>query len=251
MVRFSSRFLVIVAAVAIVAMASQVAMAQNEKGGRGRGGRGRGGPGGFGGPVSMVQLATVDKVQDALKLKDDQKEKVAKINDELRDERRKLLEDGGTPDREKMQKMQDASQSKLNEVLDEGQQKRLMGIFVQVAGAGAVMNPVIAKELEITDEQKTKLREAMGAMFGGRGGRAGRDGKGEGKADGQSFADRRAKMDKEISAVLTADQQKKLESLKGEKVDIDMSQLRQGRGGERRERPNRDSDKAAEKKAAA
>jgi hypothetical protein len=49
-------------------------------------------------------------------------------------------------------------------------------------------------------------------------------------------------MEKEAMAVLTTDQQKKLDELKGEKVDVDMSKLRgpggpaggrEGRGGDR------------------
>ena len=105
---FSGRILAVVAAVAIVAMASQVAMAQNEGGRRGRGGRGGqgGGPGGMmGGPISMARLATVDTVQDALKLTDDQKEKIKTLNDETRDAMRKEFENGGRPDREKMRKL--------------------------------------------------------------------------------------------------------------------------------------------------
>lgn len=227
---FSGRILAFVAAAAVVAMASQVAMAQNEGGRRGRGGRGgQGGPG-MGGPISMARLATVDTVQDALKLSDDQKEKIKTLNDETRDAMRKEFENGGRPDREKMRKLMDEASEKLNKILDAGQQKRLMGIFAQVAGPGAVMDPSVQKELSITDEQKDKLREAMGPPLGGR------EGRGERNADG--FRERREKMEKEVMAVLTPDQQKKLEELKGEKVDVDMSKLRgPGRGG--RDRGNR------------
>ena len=43
MMRFSSKFLAVIAAVAVVAMAAQLAVAQSEKGKRGQGGReGRG-----------------------------------------------------------------------------------------------------------------------------------------------------------------------------------------------------------------
>jgi hypothetical protein len=62
-----------------------------------------------------------------------------------------------------------------------------------------------------------------------------------GRGDRQSFADRRAKQEKEVMAVLTPDQQKKLESLKGEKVDIDMSALRGGGGREGRGRSRGES----------
>jgi Spy/CpxP family protein refolding chaperone len=236
MKRFSGRILAVVAAIAIVAMASQLAMAQNE-GRRGRGNRGGqgGGPGGMmGGPISMTRLATVDTVQDALKLTDDQKEKIKTINDETRDAMRKEFESGGRPDREKMGKLMDEATEKLNKVLDAGQQKRLMGIFVQVAGPGAVRDPSVAKEIGITDDQKDKIREAMAPPAGGRG---------EGGA--AALRERREKMEKEVMAVLTSDQQKKLEDLKGEKVDVDMSKLRPGGGG----RGGRDRGKANESKS--
>ena len=53
-------------------------------------------------------------------------------------------------------------------------------------------------------------------------------------------------MEKEVMAVLTPDQQKKLESLKGEKVDIDMSALRGGGGGRGRTRGESKSSKSNE-----
>lgn len=236
--RFSSKFLVMVTAVVVVAMAAHVALAQKEQGKRGRGGR-AGGPGGPGGPPSMARLAMIDKVQDALKLTDEQKTKIEKINADSRKEM-----SGDRPDPEKMRKMRDGVTDKLKEVLNADQQKRLMGIFIQVMGAGAVMDPAVGKEIGLTDEQKDKLHEAMGPPPEGRGGREGRDAKG----GGESFKDRRAKMEKEVMAVLTSDQQKKLESLKGEKVEIDMSALRGpggGREGRGRDRGNRGEPKAS------
>jgi Spy/CpxP family protein refolding chaperone len=235
MKRFSGRFLVVIATVAIVAMASQMAMAQNEGGRRGRGGRGGQGGGMMGGPISMTRLATVDTVQDALKLTDDQKEKIKTINEETRDAMRKEFESGGRPDREKMRKLMDEASDKLNKVLDAGQQKRLMGIFVQVAGPGAVMDPSVAKEIGVTDEQKDKLREAMGPPPGG-----------PGAGGAANFRERREKMEKEVTAILTSDQQKKLEDLKGEKVDVDMSKLRGPGGGGR---GGRDRGKGSENKS--
>jgi Spy/CpxP family protein refolding chaperone len=235
MVRFSSKFLAVIAAVAVVAMAAQLAVAQNEQGKRGPGGRGGGpgGPGGRGGPPSMARLAMIDKVQDELKLTDEQKTKIEKINSDFRKEM-----SGDRPDPEKMKKMRDGVTDKLKEVLNADQQKRLMGIFIQVMGSGAVMDPAVGKEIDLTDEQQDKLHEAMGPPPEGR----------EGRGGGQSFQERRAKMDKEIAAVLTPEQQKKLESLKGEKVEIDMSALRGpggGREGRGRDRGNRGEPKAS------
>jgi Spy/CpxP family protein refolding chaperone len=228
MMRFTRTSLAMLAALAIVAIVSQSSLAQP--------GQGRGGRGGFGRPVTPVQLvATQDSVQKALKVTDEQKEKIGKINDQVREDMRKAFEEGNA--REKFQEINASASSKLNEVLDEGQQKRLMGILIQVVEANAVFEPAVGKELNITDDQKKKLDEvrqsnmdAMREVFAGS-----RDQQG-------SREEMRAKMDKvreegnkKLMAELTTDQQKQLESLKGEKVEIDMAQLRGpgGPGGQR------------------
>jgi Spy/CpxP family protein refolding chaperone len=266
MKRFSSKFLAIVVAVAVVAMAAQLAVAQNEQGRRG--GRGRGGPGGPGGmmgPVPMARLATVDTVQEALKLSSEQKDKIKAINDETREameSMRKELDNGGRPDREKMKKVMDEASDKLGKVLDETQQKRLMGVFLQVNGPIALVDRSVEKALDITDEQRDKLHEMLAPPRDGRGegrgagkGEGRGEGKGEAKGEGRgeggagSFRERREKMEKEAMAVLTSDQQKKLTELKGEKVEVDMSKLRGpggpggGREGRGRDRGNRGEPK--------
>jgi Spy/CpxP family protein refolding chaperone len=231
MKRFSGRLCAMIAAAVVVAMIAQVAVAQNESK-KGRGGRGAGGGGMMGGPPSMARMATIDKVQEALKLSDEQKSKIKTINDDSRTAMREQFQSGGRPDPEKMRKMRDEETENLNKVLDEGQQKRLMGIFVQVMGAGAVMDPAVGKAIGLTDDQKTKLHEAMGPPPEGR------------AAGGQGFQERREKMEKEVMSVLTADQKSKLESLKGEKVDIDPASLRGGgRGQDGRQRRNRGESK--------
>ncbi|HEX3602435.1 MAG TPA: hypothetical protein VHU84_19935 [Lacipirellulaceae bacterium] len=234
--RFSSKGWAMVAGLVIVAMVSQVALAQQGQGRRNRGG---GGPGGFGGgPPSSARLLGLKEVQDALKLTDDQKGKIDKLNDEVREEMRKAMQDGGG--REKVQELMASTTTKVNEILDAGQQKRLMGIEIQVNGAGAAADPAVAKELNLTDDQKKQLGEvrqknmdAMREAFQG-----GRDQGGR-----EKIQQLRDEANKNMMAVLTADQQAQLESLKGEKVNIDMSQLRGGggpggRGAGRRGRGN-------------
>jgi Spy/CpxP family protein refolding chaperone len=226
MKRFSGRLCAMIAAAVVVAMIAQVAVAQNESK-KGRAGRGGGGAM-MGGPPSLARIAGNEKVQEVLKLSDDQKSKIKTINDDSRAAMREQFQSGGRPDPEKMRKMRDEETENLNKVLDEGQQKRLMGIFVQVMGAGAVMDPAVGKAIGLTDDQKTKLHEAMGPPPEGR------------AAGGQSFQERREKMEKEVMSVLTDDQKTKLESLKGEKVDIDPASLRGGgRGQDGRQRRNR------------
>jgi hypothetical protein len=136
-------------------------------------------------------------------------------------------------------------------VLDEGQQKRLMGVFLQVNGPAALVDRSVEKALDITDEQRDKLHEMLAPPREGRGegrGAAKGEGKGKGEAKGEGgaggFRERREKMEKEAMAVLTSDQQKKLEDLKGEKIKNDMSKLRGPGGG----REGRGRGKAGEPK---
>jgi Spy/CpxP family protein refolding chaperone len=229
MTRFSCKVWPVLAVVAVVLVVSQMAHAQPEEGRRERGGEGRRFGGGFGMPG--IRLATLDEVQEALELSDEQKTKVEEINDKFRDDFRKLLDDG--PEPEAMRKLSQDASAKLAEVLDDDQEKRLRGISIQVMGAGAVVaDPDLAKELNVTEEQKEKLRDASMENM-----RAMRDSFGEmrdlpedqRRKKGEEL---RADANKKLLAVLTSDQQEQLEALKGEKVEIDMSQLRgPGRGG--------------------
>ena len=223
-----------VAALVVVAVFSQVSVAQREEGRRGRGGR-EGGPG-MGGPPTAGRLLGLKEVQAALNMTDEQKDKVEKINDEMREDMREAFQDGGG--REKAQEIMKSTTAKIDEVLDDGQKKRLAGIMIQVNGASAVADPSVAKELNITDDQKSKLedirenaREGMRELFSPDLSREERE---------KKMTEYRDDINKKVLAVLTADQQAQLEAMKGEKVEIDMSQLRpggpggfDGRGGDR------------------
>lgn len=230
--RVAGRGWEIAAALMAVGLMVQVSLAQP-----GEGRRGRGPGGGFGGPPTPVRLLGIKEVQDALKLTDEQKTKITELNEKVREELRAAMQDGGG--REKVQKMMDETTAKVKEILDEGQQKRLLGIFIQVNGANSVANPEVAKELNVTDEQKKKIEEirqknmdSMRELFQGA-----RDQEGGREAIREKAEKLRDEESKAILAVLTEPQQKQLEELKGEKVDIDLSQLRGPGGGRFGDRP--------------
>jgi Spy/CpxP family protein refolding chaperone len=239
--RFSRQGWAVIAALVLVAMVSQVSLAQREEGRRGRGGPG----GGMFGPPTAGRLLGLKEVQDALKLTDDQKGRIEEINDKMREEMREAFQGGF--DREKMMKITTDTSEKINEVLDDGQEKRLMGIMIQVNGAAAIADPAVAKELNITDDQKSKMQEI----------RTGvreefeklRDQDLSREERGKKFEEIQADLNKKVLAELTSDQQAQLEKLKGEKVEIDMAQLR-GRGGlgdrQRGERGERRGDRNPE-----
>ncbi|HEX4414184.1 MAG TPA: hypothetical protein VH107_11190, partial [Lacipirellulaceae bacterium] len=149
------------------------------------------------------------------------------------------------PDRDKMVELSKETSNKINEVLDAGQQKRLTGILIQVAGPAAIADPAVAKELNITDDQKKELqsvredaRSELEKL---------RDDNGSREDRMKKVKDIQDEVNKKILAKLTSDQQQQLESLKGDKVDIDTSALggpgggRDG-GGRRGRRGDRGSE---------
>jgi Spy/CpxP family protein refolding chaperone len=225
-----------VAAAAIGLAVAQLAVAQRE--GPRRGGRGF--------PLSAARLATADEVQAALKLSDEQKDKIAAINDELRDDVREAFQSGGGL--EQMQELNEKASAKLAEVLDEGQQKRLMGVLVQLNGPGALMEPAVVSELKLTEEQKARLAEIRQTGM-----QSFRDAFQQMREQNLSrdeirakFDELRADTDKKLLAELTPEQRAQLESLKGEPIEIDIAQFRGPGGGSRGQDGDRDQDRDRE-----
>jgi hypothetical protein len=195
----------------------------------------------FGRTTHQITLAALPEVETDLKLTEDQKTKIATLSEEFDEERRGQFGRGGgggggggfsEEARAARAKMNADYAAKLNEALDEAQQKRIQEVYVQVNGASLLTDDAIAAALAITDEQKEDLQTALEDQ-----GQAMRDAFG----DWQNLSDeeRTAKMaelnkarDEALLAVLTDEQKTKFDSLKGEKLEIDMTQLRQfGRGG--------------------
>jgi Spy/CpxP family protein refolding chaperone len=232
----------LLAVAALLAAAADSACAQGGGGRGGRGGRGFG-FGGRGRTIHQIQIAQLPEVQANLKITDEQKTKIADLSDEFDDERRGQFGGGGgggggfgggfsEEARAARAKMNADYAAKLNELLDEAQQKRLQEIYVQVNGTSLLTgDDMIAGELKITDEQKGDLqtaledqRQAMMDAF-------------QGWQD-MTNEERTAKIDElnkardaALLAVLTDEQKQQFEDMKGEKLEIDMTQLQGGFGG--------------------
>src|SRR5689334_3233377 len=93
--------------IVVTSLVMAAAMIFAQGGGGGGGGRFGGGQGGrFGmGQAGPTQLATRGDVQKDLGVTDDQKSKIAALNDKLREERRAMMQElmgGGQPDRAAM-----------------------------------------------------------------------------------------------------------------------------------------------------
>jgi hypothetical protein len=124
--------------------------------------------------------------------------------------------------------------AKLGEILLPHQLRRLTEIYVQIAGVNALQDEEVSKDLGLTDAQKTKLaevrrqnQEAFGTLmreqFGGGGG-------GDPEAARAKRDELQKANDAKVLAVLTADQQKKFDELKGKKFDMPEGAGRRGGG---------------------
>lgn len=180
------------------------------------------------GVIPSVTLAQLEEVQADLKLTDEQKTKVASLNEDLSEERRAAREDAAG-DFEKMRKeitLLNAEFTKeFNATLDEAQQKRAYEVYLQVNGPVALSDESVATALKVSDEQKQKLEQSLA------------DSRTKAFESFQSFqslsdeertkkvAEMIQSRDDSLLAVLDDAQKKQLEEMKGAKLEVDLSKL--------------------------
>jgi hypothetical protein len=179
--------------------------------------------------VPRAQLAALPDVQTELSLTDEQKTIVTDVNDQLRQDRRDLLGtgfDGWSAIQGRMEQLNNEASKKVNDALDPEQRKRLQQISIQQNGPRSLQEADVVAELGLSDEQKTKLAEAVSENT-----KAFESGFSGGDRDSwrQRAGELAEQADQRLLGVLTDQQQAKLEELKGEPFDIDMSQFRRGR----------------------
>jgi hypothetical protein len=208
-------------------------------------GRGRGGFGRFGNNVTYMGLLRVDAIQEAVKVTDDQDLKLDEARDELNEAAQAARGEGGgfgnfqdLSDEEREQALArfrelaaqraTAEKAKVAEILDEAQMKRLGEIFIQVAGSDALSDADVAAALKITDDQKEKIQaaqqEARTTRF-----QELQDLEGEERT--ARLEELRKEADTKIVALLTADQQKQFEDMKGETLELSEEDLNRARRG--------------------
>jgi len=209
---------------ALMAGAATTASAQ-----RGQGG-GRGGFGMMGG--GMAGLVMIKPVQEELKLTADQTKEVTKIAEDAMEAGRGSfgnLRDASPEDRraamEKFQKQAAETDKKIAAALKPEQATRLKELSIQRRGVGALMDPEVATTLKLSDDQKTKLGEAL--RFGGPGGGGGQNASPEDRAKAREEREAKAK------GILSAEQNEQFTKLQGKKFDFPAPQGRQG-GGKKR-----------------
>jgi len=242
-------------------LAASIAVAQQPGQGRGRGGFGGPGGGMFGGNGALF-LVQREPVQKDLGLKEDQVAKIEKMGTEIREEMRSAFTGGGQFNPADFQNLSEADRAKrreemqartaetrkkvdekfkpmLSEILTEEQEKRLDQIALQVEGPPALLEADMSKKLNLSKDQTDKLasinkeytdkqRELMPQGFG-RGGQGGGGGAGGGQEVFTKMRELRETRDKDMVAVLNADQKAKYEEAKGKAFDV--ASVRGGPGG--------------------
>ncbi|QDV61498.1 Spy/CpxP family protein refolding chaperone [Crateriforma conspicua] len=254
-----TRLTALVLCVAVMALIASDVSAQGGRGGRGGGGfggrgGGPGGPGGFGGRGGgpgggggMLQLLRIDEVRSELDLMDDQVQTLEKVGRDIAEEMRGDMpnfRDMSDEERQeafaKMQEMREKAEKKTREQLEEvlfpEQYDRLKQINIQAQGINALRDAEVVKELGLSDEQKEKIRKVGENL---------RDGIQEKIAEAresgdrdkmreamqEAFAGMQEKLETETLAVLTSEQKKKFEEMKGK--PFEMPERRGGFGGGR------------------
>jgi hypothetical protein len=180
--------------------------------------------------VSRAQLASLPDVQKELKMSDEQKTRVAEVNEQLRDKRHNLLGtafESWSTVQPRLEELNNDASNEVNQVLDPAQRKRLQEISIQQNGPRAIQDPDVATELKLSAEQQTKLAAAVTENT-----KAFEAGFGQGRQE--QWRERMGQLadeaDARLSAVLTDEQKKELDTLKGEPFEVDLPQFfRRGR----------------------
>ncbi len=219
----------------VCATTAEVTYAQ--RGGAGGGG----GRGGFGGQQTRTrfELATLPEVQADLKLNDEQKKLAADQLAKQREKRAALVPAGGAGGgggggggagfaamQAEITKINTELEAAFVAKLDDAQKSRMHGLIVQVNGAAALLDPDIAKALDVNEEQLGKLKSANDANRTAR--REAMQGFQDMSPEQRTEATAKltATESKSLMGLLTEAQVKKLETLKGAALTIDQTPLR-------------------------
>jgi hypothetical protein len=214
-----------------------------------------GGPGMFGGsrgmfgggpPASLSLqcelLLGSPTVQKELGLSEDQNAQIKEVRDKARTAMRESF--SGLRDlspqeqqarfaemRSKMQARSEETKAAIEAVLLPKQRERLKGIALQTMGTRAFQDKQVQRELELEEYQVAVMRviEARSRKKIGELSSAG----GDPESLGPKIDELRKEAEKQVLDVLTDPQKAALEKMKGEKLEIPVSELRgsRGRGG--------------------
>jgi hypothetical protein len=231
------------------------ALAQ-QGGGQGRGGFGQRGGGMMQMQNSKANLVARSDVRKDIKTTADQNTKLDALQKEFREQMRAAFQGmgggqrqggqgqgGQRPDmteiQKKMTEMNKTYEEGVLKVLDEAQAKRLGQISLQMQGNSALADKKIQEELKFTVDQKRKVDDLQSSMDAANQAIFQRVQNGEiDRTEIQPLMAENTKiLDAELAKILTADQTKAFDEMKGAKftrdpkVDEEMRNQRGGRGG--------------------
>lgn len=199
--------------------------------------QGGGGRGGFGGQQSRTrfELATLPEVQADLKLNGEQKKLATDQLAKMREKRAAMFQPGGgggaggQSARIELAKMNADMDAAFVGKLDDSQKSRLNGLIAQVNGASALLDPAIAKAMELNEELIGKLKSANDSnQSARREAMTGFQDKSQEQRT-EAMAKLTASENKSLMGLLSEAQVKKLESLKGAALTMDQTPLRPAR----------------------
>lgn len=209
---------------------------------------GRRGFGGMGGGNNSMMLLRRTDVQTDLNLSADQKSKLTDLMTSMRKQFRRPDAQSGTPpsqaDRDAMRPKMEAARAdmekQVNSILTPEQQSRLKEISIQLRGNMAIMDKDVQSQLDLTKDQKEKIKNLQEGM------RAANQSIGEKMQSGsitqdaamQSFQNNMKAMQTSLGAILTPAQAEKLKTLGGAPFKADPAEEQRtfgfgGRGGRR------------------
>ncbi len=190
-----------------------------------RGGGGRGGPGGG----SMGLLMNKDVQQD-LKMTDEQ---IAKVNELMQKQREAMKDLSPEEKREKMPDMAKANERQVSQILKPEQRQRLKQLRLQRDGAMAIADPEVASNLQLSGEQREKIKSITDDM---------RKEFGELRQSGAPPEEMRQKMGElrkstndKIMEVLTEEQKAKWKEMQGAPFKGDFRPAGPRRGGTKKD----------------
>jgi Spy/CpxP family protein refolding chaperone len=195
--------------------------------------------------VQYARLLNAPTVQKELKLTDDQIAKLKEARDKAASGMREMfqgMQDLSQEERQAkvtemaktMQDRMDAAVKSVESILQPDQLKRLKELAVQTAGPMALVDKTVQQDLNLSADQIAKIKSAgedaakkMRELFSG--------GDVDMSTIGPKMQEMRTDLEKQMLAVLTADQAAAFEKMKGAKLDIPAAELRGpggfGRGG--------------------
>jgi len=205
---------------------------------------GRGGMGGFGGGLNLGMVASNAQAQEKLALTDAEKEAVAAAVKASRGPRGGMPEgfrDMSEEEQGKVMKEMAAARQKAQEALAKALKEALgpekfaklgllaAGVALQL-GPGALANAEVAEAVGVSKKSQTKVAELVEASFKDmRGLFAGMRDDPEGTRG--KITEARTALNKQISAVLTAEEKEKVKAVVDAAADIKIESGRRGGGG--------------------